>query len=319
MIYNGCVANVAGNSISSMPKADAQQYFASLIALSKEQGLIGHVLRRYPEWLLREADRRAEQTSDHRRRHQEPGRLPLPDPWRLLLDAPAVSLPDKVLFLAAQSQLPAMQHLIHIAEGIATLNTDWYQEAIDAGTIGDKHAIAKVASVHVFNERVQKMVRAQKNAELLKQMEILLKQERKRLIHSGEKDKIERLKKWPSWEEFREHNKLPVILAEWWVRSGVNGAPGLMFWRNEALTNFLKIHLDQTNISPLTVKKIRQQLGLIPVSEKNHFVWNVSIETDNAGKRNIKGFSRYGHQSFSGEISRNKQISPAVMTAFAGL
>ena len=70
------------------------------------------------------------------------------------------------------------------------------------------------------------------------------------------------------------------MLVEWWVRCGSRRAhQDLMFWRNEALTNFLKVHLDQSNMAPLTVKKIRQQLGLIPASRKKDIpVWDFSIE-----------------------------------------
>lgn len=123
---------------------------------------------------------------------------------------------------------------------------------------------------------------------------------------------MEQLKKWPSWNEFRKHNRLPVVLVEWWVRCGVNSVPGLMFWRNEALTKFLKIHLDQSILDPRGVKKIRQQLGLIPVGDKKHFVWDFSIQCNN-GDRKIEGYDRSGNRSFWGEILPTKQISQAVL------
>ena len=92
-------------------KFSARQYFASLLELSKDRGLIGQVLQSCPEWMIREADKWAQQTQDYRERHEDPKRLPLPDPWQVLLDAPAVSPFDRSVFRAAQSQLPALLHL----------------------------------------------------------------------------------------------------------------------------------------------------------------------------------------------------------------
>src|SRR6185312_5896608 len=72
---------VSGEDDLGMMKFDARQYFASLVELSCDTGLIGQILRRYPEWMLRAADKWAEQTYDHRKQHEEPNRPPLPDPW----------------------------------------------------------------------------------------------------------------------------------------------------------------------------------------------------------------------------------------------
>ena len=83
-----------------------------------------------------------------------------------------------------------------------------------------------------------------------------------------------------------------------------------MFWRNEALTKFLKLHLDQSNLDPQGVKKVRQQLGSRPVGNKEHFVWDVSIKLNGQGIREIIGYWRNGKQSFSGLIHPQKQISP---------
>jgi hypothetical protein len=88
--------------------------------------------------------------------------------------------------------------------------------------------------------------------------------------------------------------------------------PGFMFWRNEALTKFLKVHLDQSNFNSQSVKKTRQQLGLIPVGDKKHFVWDCSIKYNN-GDRKIEGYDKNGNRSFWGEIPSAKQISQAVL------
>src|SRR5437867_1832016 len=107
----------------------AQRYFSSVVELAGDKGLIGQTLRPYQE-LLRAADKWAEQNVYSAEKHKDLNRLPLPDPWQFILDAPAVSTKSKEVFRAAQSQLGAVRHLIHIAEGIATLNTDWYQESV---------------------------------------------------------------------------------------------------------------------------------------------------------------------------------------------
>jgi len=295
----------------------AQRYFSSLVKLAQDSGLIGQILRRYPAEILRAADKWADQTATYERKHQDPRRLPLPDPWQFLLDAPAVPERDKAVFRAAQSQLPALRHVIHIAEGIATLNTDWYQEAINARDRGDEagfnHAVSKVADGHVIHAPVQEHARRQMNPQLSKQMERLSERRRAQLIHRGEGNKVRHLRQWPSWIEFRERNGLAVVLVEWWARCGADGAPGLMFWRNEALTKFLKFHLDQSNLDPQGVKKVRQQLGLRPVGKKDHLVWDVSIKLNGQGRREIKGYRRNGKQRFSGLIHSQKRISSAVL------
>jgi hypothetical protein len=292
-----------------------KEYFAPLVELANDNGLIGQILRRYQE-LLPAADKWAAQDAEHQKKHNDPNRLPLPDPWQFLLDAPAVFKIDKTVFRAAQSQLRALRHLIHIVEGIATLNKDWYQESVEARACGNKrryeHAIRKISDAHILNERVQADARKCNDPKLLKQMEWLLKNRRAQLVHRGERNKIEQLKKWPSWNEFSESHRLPAALVELWVRCGINSVPGLMFWRNEALTKFLKVHLDQSNLNPQSVKKTRQQLGLVPVGDKKHFVWDCSIRGNNRDRK-IEGYYQNGNRSFWGDILPAKQISKAVL------
>jgi len=294
----------------------AQQYFSSVVELAKDKGLIGQFLQPYQE-VLGAADKWAEQNAQYAEKHKDPNRLPSPDPWQFLLDAPVVSAKSKEVFRAAQSQLGALCQLIHIAQGIATLNIDWYQESINARVKGDEsrycHAISKVANGHVIHARVQEHLRKQNNPESLKQMEHLWKKRRAQLVHRGYGKQINQPIPWPSWKQFRNHNGLPVVLVEWWVRCGADGVPGLMFWRNEALTKFLKLHLDQSNLNPPAIKKVRQQLGLLSVGDKKHFVWDVSIKNDGKGTREIKGCGRNGEQCFSGLVYPQKQVSSAVL------
>lgn len=294
----------------------AQQYFASLVELAEDKGLIGQVLRPYQEF-LRAADKWAEQNAESAKKHNDPNRLPLPDPWQFLIDAPAVSSESKKVFRAAQSQLGALRHLIHIAQGIATLNKDWYEELIRARTLGDKvgydHAAGKIADGHIIHAQVQEDVRKQNDPELVRQMDRLWQKRRAQLVHRGQGKQVNQPKRWPSWDGFRKQNGLPVVLVEWWVRCGRGGIPGLMFWRNEALTKFLKLHLDQVNLSAPSIKKVRQQLGLLGVGDKDHFVWDVSVEANSAGRLEINGCGRDGKLSFSGVIAPQKKISMGVL------
>ena len=299
----------------------AKNSFSLLVELAKDTGLIGSVLRNYPAWLFRAADKSADQDVDYQDKHNDPNRLPLPNPWLFLLDAPAISKEDKTVFRAAQSQLPALSHLIHIATGIATLNTDWYREFVEAQASGNKRkynrAVRKIAEGHIVYAHVQEDVRKRNDPRLLKQMELLWRKRRTQFVHRGKGHEVKQPKPLPSWKEFRRQNGLPVALVEWWVRCGVDGVPGLMFWRNEALAKFLPVHLDQSNLDSRVVKKIRQQLGLIPVGDKNHFVWDVSIKIKNNGERETTGYSRNGEQCFCGIISPKKKISAAVMATFS--
>jgi hypothetical protein len=207
-----------------------------------------------------------------------------------------------------------------MATGIATLNTDWYQEFVTAQASGDKRkcnrALKKLADGHIIYAHVQDDVRKRNDPKLSKQMKWLWKKRRAQFTHRGKGCEVTQPKPLPSWKEFRERNGLPVVLVEWWVRCGVDGVPGLMFWRNEALTKFLKVHLDQSNLNSQMIKKTRQQLGLIPVGDKTHFAWDISIKIKNNGERETKGCSRNGEQCFSGIISPKKQISAAIMTMF---
>ena len=214
---------------TSAKMSRASQFFSSLVELAADAGLIGQILRRYPTEILRAADKWAAQNSDCAEKHRDPNRLPSPDPWQFLLNAPVVPKQDKSVFRAAQSQLPALRHLIHMAAGIATLNTDWYQKSIEARARGDdaefNRAISKVADGHVIHARVQEHVRKQNDPELLMQMERHWKKRQAQLVHRGKGNEVRQPKQWPSWREFRKRNALVVVLVEWWVRCGTNGAP----------------------------------------------------------------------------------------------
>src|SRR5206468_959149 len=120
------------------------------VELAADKGWIGGALRTLPDWMRREADRVAEQNAEYQQEHQDPDRLPLPNPWPFFLSSPVVPQQIKKVCQAAESQLVALRHLGHMRMGIATLNTDWHGEAAKAKAAGDKgrydHAVAKLAS-----------------------------------------------------------------------------------------------------------------------------------------------------------------------------
>jgi hypothetical protein len=287
----------------------AHRYFANIVELARDRGLIGNILRDYPEWIWRATDKSAEQDAEYQTKHGDQKRLPLPDPWRFLLGMRDVPDSHKAVFLAAQSQLVALRHLGRMRMGIATLETDWQQEAIQARNAGDgarsNHAANKVANGLWQFEPVVETVKnkAEDRPELLIDALAWQKRRRAQLVHRGEWGGSQ-TKRWPSYSGFRDQNKLPVLLVEWWVRQGANGAPGFMFWRNEAITHLLqlRLRLPPTALPPAEIKKIRQRLGLIPVSKDNHFVWSIRDKVSAAGNRTIEGVQRNGAFAFSGEI-----------------
>ncbi|PWU13304.1 MAG: hypothetical protein C5B50_19525 [Verrucomicrobia bacterium] len=263
--------------------------------------------------MLREADKWAAWQMEWQEKHDVPNRLPDPDPWQYLLDA---VLPEfyKSVFRAAQSQIYALRRIGRMRMEFATLNADPHEKAQTAKAKGDKKGYARL--ITTFADRVvnyapvQADVRASApNAEIVHQMELALKRRRAQLVHRGQGQLARTAQHWPSWAEFASRNKLPVALASFWVsfpatlvlRKPSNGkrglllqpgTPGLMFFRNEAVTEFLQFALGQSNLTPAAVKKVRQRLKLKPASDKRHFVWNVSTERRSNGDWDMKLLSR---------------------------
>lgn len=288
----------------------AQNYFASVVGLARDRGLIGSVLRTYPDWVWQAADKWAEQDADYQTNYNDPNRLPLPDPWRFLLDLRDVSEMDKGVFRAAQSQLLAFRHLNRIRMGTATLTTDWHREAIRARKTGDEarsnHAANKVANGLWPFVKVSEILReyAKDRPELLNSARVWQERRRKELVRHGALEDFQKPKQWPSHREFRDQNKLAVFLVEWWVRQGINGAPGFMFWRNEPMVEFLQLRFKRTStdLSPAEIKKVRQRLGLIPASKNNHAIWSIRIEHDSKENRTIEGLQRNGALGFKSKV-----------------
>lgn len=259
--------------------------------------------------MLREADAWAKLTFEHKKKHRVPNRLFLPDPWQFLLDAPSVPPAVKNVCRAAQSQLCAWRRIAHMKAGLATLNADLYETAVKAKAQGNKteytRAIAKYARWITPYAPVQNYVRAAADREAVCQMERVLKHRRAQLVHRGQGEDTRQPWLWPTWADFARSNKLIVKLVEWWVSSPKiverrppaggkpvhlpqQAIPGLMFFRNEALTEFLKFALGQVNLTPAVVKKVRQRLGLVPVRDCKPLVWHVSVTRRDDGDWNIK-------------------------------
>ena len=113
---------------------------ACVADLARNESPIGHFLRSLPDWMLRAADRWAQQETDSRANRKGPWQdyLPLPNPWKYLLDAPSVSPKGKTVCRGAQSWVVGLRKLCHMAEGCGTLRTDWYEEVAKARAKGDK-------------------------------------------------------------------------------------------------------------------------------------------------------------------------------------
>lgn len=267
--------------------------FPSLLELSRDKGPIGQVLRRMPEWILNEAGR-------------------WPDPWKFLCGVHGVSPINRSVFEAAASATNGRLHLIHIAKGTATLNADWEAELRQAR--GSRNpAMIEHATRKCFTpmwqyedfradvENVDESIRDEfhrRGAEVHKE-----------LVKRGRRAEAERGNPLPGDATFQQF-RLELTLVEWWVRQGVEGVPGFMFWRNETLTKFLYLcsggrpqqFVENRDRRCNYVKYVRQQLGLIPVGGKTHFVWRVSIKANSDGDYEVEGLQRNGEKAFSGII-----------------
>ncbi len=305
-----------------MTQANPNQFFPPLVELARDRGVIGEVLQRY-SWALAAADKWAEQEADYKEKHKDLNRLPLPDPWKFLIDAPAVLEHHRAIFRAAQSQLVAWRQLLHMAQGFATGKTDWHQEALAARQNGDKkreeHAAGKLADAMSQFAPIQADVRrhAKDRSELLPQMEHWLKKRRRQLVHRGKREQAEQAKEWPCGNELRSQHPVECMLVEWWVRCGAGGVPGLMFFGNKALWQLLDTLLPPPRNQTITernVKNMRQNLMLIPTSDQNSWVWTVNLEQISSSDWRITGEQRNGNPAFTfqGQISFNqKAIHPS--------
>lgn len=310
----------------------------SVVALAHRPGLIGQILRTLRGWMLAAADRWAEQTLAYEQKRDIPNRLSLPNPWSFLRSSPAVPSNVKAVCRAAESQLWAWRRISRMRMGFATLHEDLHERAMRAKAQGNEReyarAIGQFANRVVIYAPAQHVVRTStEDPEILRQMENNLKKRRAQLVHRGQGTDARQPRPWPPWVEFASSNKLPVALVAWWVSfpeglvlrppSGGKpglllqpGTPGLMFFRNEALTKFLKFATDNANLTPATVKKARQRLKLVPVGDHTHLVWDVSIIRRADGHWDMKLITRTSENRPS-NIRRPTRVFRQVVSALA--
>jgi hypothetical protein len=197
--------------------------------------------------------------------------------------------------------------------GIATANTDWQQVNSEARATGDKrraeHAANKAANALLQFNRCEEFrkewvesvpaLRAKREANAAN----WLKQRRAVLIHRCKRRAADTLKPLPRWATVRADFPLETLLSELWVRIDADGTPGLMFWRNEALTKLVLTlrQMPQTrfcNRGYDYIKNFRQNLGLIPVSDSDCMIWDVKIDPCTKGGWIVKGMERNGNRVF---------------------
>ena len=286
-----------------MSRAQAKPFKISVVALAQEKGWISQSLSEIPDWLRREADRRAEQDACWQKEHHDPNRLPLPDPWQLLIDTPVVCPSLKKVCRAAQSQLVAYRRLSRLATGVATLNIDWQQEALAAGATGDKrrsdHAAKKVASAltrfslaeELRTDWIRDDPARKENAEWWQE------QRRRELVKRGKGNDMDNQRPLPRAADIQQQHRLAFALVQYWLQMG--DFPGLMFWRNEAAEKMVSaVILKQTNSNAASFKKTRQRLGLIPADIPRLTVWDVKIARREDGVIVVTGFAQDGEQLF---------------------
>jgi hypothetical protein len=296
-----------------MSRARTEPFKVSVVELAQDKGWIGQALRQIPDELLREADRRAEQDACWQKKHNDPNRLPFTNPWQFFIGLPDGSPLLKKICRAAQSQIVAFRHISHLSMGIATANTDWQQVNSEARATGDKrraeHAATKAANALLQFNRCEEFrkewvahdptLRAKREANAAN----WLKQRRAVLIHRCKRREADILKPLPQWATVRADFPLETLLSELWVRIDADGTPGLMFWRNEALTKLVLTlrQMPQTrfcNRGYDYIKNFRQNLGLIPVSDSACLIWDVEISPRVQGGWPVKGMERNGNLVF---------------------
>jgi hypothetical protein len=285
----------------------AHHHFSCLAELRRDGGLIGQVLSRYPD-LIRPADSDAEWQFGYQQKHQDPKRLPLPDPWQFLLGSPAVTELDKAVFRAAQSQLKALRRLGAIARDEATLTTDWNEKLESAKSPKSiRHTLNKLSAARARYDLFRAQAQNANDPTYREWVTQRVEQARRERIKRGEGNEAARVWPVPRLIEARNGFKLLSKLVEWWV-SGPNEAPGLMFFRNEARTAFLKDWLPDNNLTSAAVKKDYQRLKLVPAGAKNHFVWSYSAKPRSNGDWRSVGLQRDGKLAFEGTL-KVKQVS----------
>ena len=226
--------------------------FDSVSVIAADAGLAGQLLRRIPEpWyssLLSEADKQAE-------------------PWKWLLSISNVPKGFRQLFAAAQSQREALYRIAEMARGGGTIENSWGRKLTEAIKSGDTktllHAQKKVFTSFWKYDHAEFLLEAarQKSPSLETQISnmagLLYKKKRRKFGPST----ADSLGKPAIFEQENLTEKVAWLLVNGWLRVS-NGLPGLCFFTDKALTDFIADLLRCPQLQFETVRKTRQMLGL---------------------------------------------------------
>jgi hypothetical protein len=225
-----------------------QPAFDSVCELAAEQGLIGCILRRQPEWLLREADR-------------------WPDPWTFLLSVRDLPKDLRQVFKAALSQRNALNRLAEIARRAGSIDGSWGRKMVEATHAGSEpamiHAQAKVfASYWRYDPNLMledaRKVSPALEAEVRKRSSDLYEKARRKL---GRK-KADQKNRPAVFEPQTATQKIASQLAWGWLRKP-NRVPGYCFFSDNALLNVCRFFLRMPGLQFETILDTRRALGLI--------------------------------------------------------
>ncbi len=292
---------------------------STVVEVARGESPIGAFLRQLPDsqWLLPAADRWAAQEADYQEKHNIPNRLPLPDPWQYLLDAPVVSPGAKAVCRSAQSWIWGLRRLCRLATGVATLKTDWLEDAEKAKANGNLQqsyrAMTKIADKlspsPVFQKDTQEHAA---ESRIVQQMQWYVQQRRAKIVHRpyAQRAKADSFNPKFRLTEIERDFPLEFLLVESWMCFPNGGWPGLMWWGNKAVTKWVLTRLHRNpnqfyNDGRGYIKKIRQRLGLLPVSDKSPWVWDVTVKSLTDGGFEITGWGRNGNQVFNGKRMRS--------------
>jgi hypothetical protein len=222
--------------------------FDSVCEIAADAGLVGQALRRLPESLLREADKQAE-------------------PWKWLLSLPNVPKGFRQLFIAGQSQREALHRIVEMARGAGSMETSWGKKLVEAITAGDtgtiRHAEKKVFASFWRYDHAELLLEAAKRespaieTQVRNMADQLYKKARRKLGRT----KADVLAKPAVFEPVTITEKVAWCLVKGWLRVS-NGLPGLCFFTDSALTDFIGDLLKISELPFDTVRKTRRLLGL---------------------------------------------------------
>lgn len=226
--------------------------FDSVGEIAAEAGLVGQILRRIPEpWcssLLSEADKQAE-------------------PWKWLLSLSNVPRGFRQLFSAAQSQRKAIYRIAEMARGGGGIENSWGEKLVEAIKTGDTktvlHAQEKVFASFWKYDHAKYLLEAARRESPAREAQVrnMAAQLHKKACRKLGRTKADALAKPAVFQLANIREKVAWCLVKGWLRVS-NGLPGLCFFTDDALTDFIADHLKLPQLQFDTVRKTRQFLGL---------------------------------------------------------